>query len=382
MLSLLTRKKLTTKKQRRVRERIRNRLGGEPLEARAMLAGDVDVVVSNGDLRIYGDASNNTLEVRGLEDRGIEIRGTTGTLLNGQTEPLIVYPDAVGIPDDLYVNLGRGSNEISITGVIAGDDIKVDGGRGDDTIRLEQVVANDLISIRPGSGNDRVNVIGKVGGDEMTARDIQVYATGGNNVIAANNVRVIRDVYLRTANGNDVVLAEGVEAGDDLSLYSAQGDDTVAILDSIIADRTTLKTGSAGKYRFFGHRNSDQDSAPISNSAHGDLADIDLGSGDDFIGVSEARIGARVKLAAGSGDDEVGVRSSLFDEEVYLDGGRGTDGLSAVDNGFELDPNIRSFETEVLDLDGKIEAILQILADSGRPATGTGFDCRHCCRGR
>ncbi len=360
MLRSPTSRSVFLQRARRPRKQSRFMLVSEQLEARAMLAGDVHVTMSNGDLLIRGDQVDNQVSVAPADAGGIQISGNDGTLINGQAGPSVVFQDEGGVPDDFVVQLSDGSNQIDIDGIDVGDNVSIYAGAGQDAITLDGVTAGNRITVSSGFGDDLVRIIGS-GDDAETAKNLYVYASGGNNTIGVSRVAVSNDIYLRTSGGDDVVSAQEVRAGDDLRLYGSTGDDTLAILDSSVADDTTLETGPRWSFR----RSSDTDSAVILNSTHNGRANIDLGSGQDFLGVREIVVGDDVSLRAGSGDDKVGVQKSVFGDRVSLDGGSGDDGLLAEENDFSRDPSVKRFESGVEDFDAKVDAILETLADAG-----------------
>ena len=82
----------------------------ESLEQRDMLAGDVAVSISSGDLRVHGDSDDNALVIESTED-GIQVTGEDGTLVNGSSEPLILFAEEGSIPDDLHVAVSDGHEQ-------------------------------------------------------------------------------------------------------------------------------------------------------------------------------------------------------------------------------------------------------------------------------
>ncbi|MBN00574.1 MAG: hypothetical protein CMJ77_15775 [Planctomycetaceae bacterium] len=330
----------------------------ESLEQRDMLAGDVAVSISNGDLRVHGDSDDNALVIASTEE-GIRLSGEDGTLVNGSSEPLILFAEEGSIPDDLHVALGSGGDRLELLGLQVGDDINVNTSRGDDSILLSNVTAGDRIKVYSSSGDDQV-VVEAVAADGYTARDLVIYDSSGDNTISVRNIDLHRDLYVRTGSGEDKIVAQGVETGDDLRLYSTTGNDQVAIIDSHVADDTVLNTGY--NYNF---GSEDRDSALILNSVHGDRASISLGASSDFLGLDGLTIEGSARVYAGRGDDSVSVSNSAFAKSVRVDGGRNTDGLEAIASDFAQDPDVRNFESEVEDSAGRIESILASLEESG-----------------
>ena len=78
----------------------------EKLENKTLMAGDVGIAVSAGDLNVTGDASDNEVVIRATEDAGMfAVEGLNGTTINGRQSVTVK-----GVNDDMFVNLGNGDN--------------------------------------------------------------------------------------------------------------------------------------------------------------------------------------------------------------------------------------------------------------------------------
>lgn len=179
----------------------------ENLESRQMMAGNVAVSVSGGDLVVVGDNQPNevsiyqkspgsgTWYVDGFQQGGRDTtvnRRTGPQVFHGVRDDVRVYlnggSDAVTlkngkVPDELYVRTHSGNDYVWIENVstrrdvnvdlgssssntredylhmqrvTAGDDILVEGSRGRDVVIMDNVMAEDLIRARTGSGDDFV----------------------------------------------------------------------------------------------------------------------------------------------------------------------------------------------------------------------------------
>ena len=106
---------------------------------------------------MHGDSDDNALVIESTED-GIQVTGEDGTLVNGSSEPLILFAEEGSIPDDLHVALGSGGDRLELLGLQVGDDINVNTSRGDDSILLSNVTAGDRIKVYSSSGDDQVVV--------------------------------------------------------------------------------------------------------------------------------------------------------------------------------------------------------------------------------
>lgn len=87
----------------------------ESLERRELLAGNVDVVLTNhGDLRITGDSHDNSLEIRteGFDSlKRFVISPTATTTINGQTLDVVIGHDELR---DLKIKMKGGNDNVAI----------------------------------------------------------------------------------------------------------------------------------------------------------------------------------------------------------------------------------------------------------------------------
>src|SRR5262245_51098757 len=97
------------------RSNVRARIGFESLEGRLMMAGNVAVNVTGGDLLLTGDNLGNLVEIRQvqLNDSPIPgrflVRGINGTTINGQASQVFQ-----NVTDDFQINLNGGNDRITL----------------------------------------------------------------------------------------------------------------------------------------------------------------------------------------------------------------------------------------------------------------------------
>ena len=234
------------------------RLGMETLESRELMAGDVRVTVSGGDLVITGDSAANSIEVRQVGIDRFEGRGVS-TKINGQSNAR-TFP---GVFDDVQVALNGGNDRVVIKGNIP-DDLLINAHAGNDYIKLERVVAED-VTINTGSGSDQVYVY-----DSQTKADLNInnnlQNSGDHEYVIVSNTQV-GTVFDGTLNidlhgGNDKVYISNV-ATDHLMASLYDGDDYLSIRNTTVKGLCELDGGegtdglnrfgnnkSFGSYRF------------------------------------------------------------------------------------------------------------------------------------
>ncbi|GAB4149365.1 MAG: hypothetical protein Tsb009_23620 [Planctomycetaceae bacterium] len=195
----------------------------QSLEDRTLLAGDVRVILSGGDVTLMGDDGDNAISLE-RRNQWIIARGLDGTTLNGMNEFLI--SGRPFLRDDLIVNLGEGNNALIVNpGVGIGDDVLVETGTGNDLISFSNVTIGDDLIIRTGAGDDTILIRDTDIGDDQG-----IFAGPGNNTVSVADTRIRDSLVLHTSNGNDVVTVLGTTPGRGHSVETFGGNDTETVL--------------------------------------------------------------------------------------------------------------------------------------------------------
>jgi hypothetical protein len=179
----------------------------EPLETRALLAGNVTATVVAGELDITGDAASNSVQVWQTGSGTWKVQGI-GTTINGSHA---TFP-APGVTGNIVVNLNAGNNFIKVFhGAVPGA-LDIDTGIDNDTVQVTNVTtglstAGDGTSliINVGNGNNAVTLSGVT-----TSGEAQINSGDGNAVISLSNVTVnasnfTGDNFVRTGNGTATI---------------------------------------------------------------------------------------------------------------------------------------------------------------------------------
>jgi hypothetical protein len=190
-----------------LRHHRRRKLFLEGLEMRAMLAGDVDVNVSDGNLIIRGDNDDNNITVTWISENTYEVAGVD-TEINGDTEIFV----ATGVTRNIDVDLRSGNDTFTLTGSGLEEGVDLQGsvivrlGDGDDVASIDGTSLRRVLKVDGGSGDDAVSIANSFAGD---------------------------DLLVLTGSGIDGVTLGAVEAGDLLLVETGNGDDTIGISASL-----------------------------------------------------------------------------------------------------------------------------------------------------
>ena len=261
----------TKKNQRRNNRRP---LRTESLETRKLMAGDVLVEFTGGDLKITGDDSAN--EIRLVEvGESLEVRGVGTTQINGNNAPFSIPTAAI---DDVMIETGRGDDNVQIQ--------NVDLGNPDLPILAGANVSN--LNIELGRGDNRLEI-----DNVFVEGDLRVDATpwrAGDNTINLNNVLSLYDIKVWTGSGDDQVTLANATAVDDIRVGTAGGDDIVFVTNASANDNVSIDSGS------------DDDTIVVSGTSAEDLYVVG-NRGDDVIVLNDLAILDLVRVDSGRGDD-------------------------------------------------------------------------------
>jgi hypothetical protein len=257
------------------------RLSLESLEGRQMMAGNVLVSVTGGDLVITGDTQSNFITIVPVMEQGEPVPGrffiapqnstrinnqTTGQFVQGVTDDLIISMDSGNdrvilgnstefdnfvVPDDLTINMGAGNDAVLINRISVTDDLTVNTAAGADGIFVQADVGqlgnvdsgNNDLNIDSGSGNDFVQIdITDVRGKLTVSTGLAATDLGADDV-EMTFVDVDGDAEIRTGGGNDVVNLFNLVSGDDMTLDTGAGRDTANLtlcaMDELFAQMGT-----------------------------------------------------------------------------------------------------------------------------------------------
>jgi len=192
------------------------RLGLERLEGRLLLSAaalqnGVLVRVVAGDLMIRGNKLDNAVSITQDGDV-LVVRGLPTehgpTLVNG-SEQAVRFPRA---RDDVRISLAGGNDSVVIEPVQQADqqaaavalpgDLQIAMGNGDDEVVLRETTIAGRAQIHLGFGaeSDQTQVV-----DCVIARDLGLYAGGGNDTGLVENNQIGRRVVVQTGAGDDIL---------------------------------------------------------------------------------------------------------------------------------------------------------------------------------
>lgn len=278
-------------------------LAVESLERRMMLAGDVDVKVAGGNLKIRGDAECNGVLIVQLRDREYAVIGFdhdgAPTTINGRNEPFI----ARGVKNNFLINLRKGDDLLGI---------------GNDVDLLADLAAE--------LGFGGCFCTGGLDIPDLQLRvpkSLIVHTEDGEDGVVMN-ADVRYDMIVDTGKHSDGIAVAQSNIGDDMILHTQQGQDGVLIEDANIRDFLLVHTGHDG------------DSLLAIGTSAGHALLIS-GQGSDSVAVSEGQFDRELTVLTEQGDDEVLV-SLTAAKRMHLDTSGGNDTVAIV--GIELDRDL------------------------------------------
>jgi hypothetical protein len=275
-----------------------------------MMAGNVAVNVTGGDLVLTGDNAGNIVEIRQvqLNDAPIPgrflIRGLNGTTINGQVSQVFQ-----NVNDDFRFNLNGGNDRVtlgqgtSVESFQVPDDLTINGGNGSDIVILDRITVGDDATLLTGAGVDFVNVNARIGRDgvDFGANDLFLDTGANADYARIDHTTIGRNLTIVTGGDNftDVVDLLHTEIGNDTFLNTGAGADVVNIFSVRFNDDLTVVTGAG------------QDDVNINNSVVDELS-VNLGVDSDSLELTD-NVGRRATLNGSLGADTLTQSNNDFD---------------------------------------------------------------------
>ena len=328
----------------------------EPLEGRAMLAGNVSVSVSGGSLIVRGDNAANGVFISQIDDGVYAVTGfdlgtgsNVATKINGSANDSLVFK---GVTGDVNVDLKNGNDLLGIGN--SPDDLAAlaeecgfqfglgdgnGGGGGEDVVDVTAAevtpvegrffVPRNLI-VNTGNGHDGIAVLADVhnsaiintgSGDDAVAF--------GNLFDSENDITVGNDLVVLTGSGNDEVCAHLVTVNGLINVQTGDGNDGVEI-HNFDAGAVLALTGNG--IDFVGLSTFDTDNTVVVNTGGGNdtvfLHDFSAGQG---FGPKGQKGAGYVTVVTGAGNDNAEL--TYFEADgVVVDTGAGNDGTPSGDS--------------------------------------------------
>ncbi|WP_425618411.1 hypothetical protein NA78x_002116 [Anatilimnocola sp. NA78] len=287
------------------------RYGLESLEARELMAGNVDVTLTNGDLLLTGDNLGNGVQIRQISADKFAVVGLkqagANTSINGAGFKIFS-----GVTGDVTFNMNGGNDQVHISdgqGFFASQpglptsfqpvefsqNLTVNLGEGADLFAADEMTVDGRLKVDGGSGTfaDIIELDGAlVKGLGAKGQAVEIDTNGGDDQVLVEFSEFRGTVDIDTGSENDFVqmFFSDVRNFGDLVIRTQAGDDEVELFDMLIADDLLIEAG-------FG-----QDVVTAVEVTVTDEADINLGFGDDLLQLFEL-IAADAELDGSGGTD-------------------------------------------------------------------------------
>ena len=293
----------------------------EQLEPRTLLAGNVGVWVSHGDLIIRGSKRDDRIAILHLGREKYAVVGFGGTTVERNDRPLIVR----GIDGSIATDL-KGGDDLLLIGndpqlllEIARDF----GHLADDPERLEAELLGLLgqagapqhfsaagnVVVRSGAGNDTVTLVGDIG------RELAADLGPGDNALVLVDAVIGADLAARAGRGSDAVILAGVLVVGSLELNLGGGRNVIDAFVLLVGASATFITGNQ------------DDKIDVNQAAIGENLVARLGKGDDYIRTTMSgggiEVGGGVDIDTGAGRDEVTLRGRVRGNASIRTGSQG-----------------------------------------------------------
>ncbi len=207
--------------------------------ASAALAGDVTVVVKDGDLVITGseDADGFSLSTAGNPPHEVDVQPDfgLGTTVNGVAAPF----HATGVKKDVRIQSKGGGDHVSI-GAQLPRDVRVDLGDADDEFSIAGSVGRDLrVDFGAGLARLMTNVL-------TVGRDASIAVGEAWDGVKLQNTTIGDDLKLKFASavdGTRMTTLDSVEVGDGLSISGGADRGATELIGCVVHGKATVKLG-------------------------------------------------------------------------------------------------------------------------------------------
>lgn len=370
----------------------------ESLEQRAMLAGNVSVSLSGGNLLVQGDKNDNIVLIEQVGDgqyavTGFDaaVSGLSGfkagpTRINGTANGTVVI---AGVTGDVNVQLRQGNDIVGI------------GNSVDDLASLaEEAGIGFGIGEGSGNGSEQATLQQQVDGRFFVPRNLIINTAEGNDGVVVN-ADVEGFATINTGAGNDAVVFGNVSSsesdvgiGGGLNILTGPGSDAAAVQFVTLYGQLNVQTGDhvdnvsltefdagsvlvlTGNGNDFATLNAfETDYGVTVNTAAGNdaafLSDFSAGQG---AGPTEQTGGGYVSVVTGAGNDNAEL--VFFEADgVTVNTGDGHDGTPSNDSPITVEQALITNDLTILTGAGNDLAVVEFVeARNVYIDTGIGND--------
>ncbi|MCA9024527.1 MAG: peptidylprolyl isomerase [Planctomycetaceae bacterium] len=273
------------------RRRVRAFQACEALESRTLLSGNVNAVVTNGNLTLTGDDADNSVEVS-IVDGDLVVTGLDGTTVNDSTDAFVAVSEGTTLDGNLVSLLGQGDDTLRVTGALTiSGTTNVNDSSGVSQVGITNATLEGNVSIATGSEADAISISGSTLNGSLT-----INAGGGDNQVSVFDTTVDGAVAVSSWLGsNRFDRFANSRFGEFLS------DRFPRLFDRIT---TNLFSHGFGLFGFAGLGTSGANDVVIEESTVGSL-NVKTGRGEDDVIVQDSTVNGRVDASTGGGDDFV-----------------------------------------------------------------------------
>ncbi|MCA9095459.1 MAG: autotransporter-associated beta strand repeat-containing protein, partial [Planctomycetaceae bacterium] len=233
-------------------------------------AGGVTATVTNGQLVIVGDITDNSIQIgEGLTANSLIVAGINGTTINGQS----------------FMTFEKVKNGLSVT-LLAGRDL-----------------------LKLGDGVTRSNFKGTV--------TVSLDAGGEDDSLDINNVRFLGDASFDLGNGNQTVSMVDAFFKKQFTLLMGNGTSQVDLTSNQVRGTSTLNLGDG------------TNSLDLIDSQFKKDTQLVGGNNVDTVSMDSTRFKKSLQMLLNNGNDTFDAIDSIFGTLTDLNGGGGTDSIDA-----------------------------------------------------
>lgn len=208
----------------------------EPLESRALLAGNVVASLNGSHLTVVGDAAANSIEFTVLNNQ-VQLRGLNSTTINGSSDVFVIAANTDTVNGNVSISLGAGNDSVGFSrNVKLNGALTVQGGAGNDTIAFTGAILRGTTQLYGQDGNDTFSLQ-----DSTTDGFLGIYGGTDNDIVSLKNMTINGPMQIKGGRGDDGVSFNDVTTNSHFKINMGRGNDDVTIRNSTINDSTHIK---------------------------------------------------------------------------------------------------------------------------------------------
>ncbi len=304
------------------------------------LAGDVEVTVGGGTLKVTGSPADDAVTIAAAGPNAASVTPGPGTTING-SGVLQVFG---GITKAFKIKLDDGADDLIITNLNI-PAVVIKTGAGVDEVQFFDVGISDKATIDLGADNNALEICsvdlpkttikaGAPNGTQVEAAcpfvDPFTVASDAGSAVVIDDVFVSGDLAMKMGQGVDVAGIQFTTVQGNAKVSMGADSGAVGICDVLVTGNLTVGTGKpvSGQVTNFGCEGFEavgEASIVLEETTVNGALKLKTSGGGDDITLGDVFAGGKSTLDAGGGNNEIRITAVTLNQELTAKTGKGGD---------------------------------------------------------